>query len=201
MMHFAWLTNRRSRQRRVDRGGRLQANASVDRLKTMRLRCGFGLVEVAVSTVLVSLVLVGAMQLFAMKLRQDSVLLNREVGDLLANDLMAEILRRPYQDAVTPLTMGRDVDELLTGKDTFDDVDDYIGWSESPPYRESGQFYPYSGSWSRSVAVDYVQLTNVSQTSLLDLGDTGVKRIRVEVRLGSRLVCSLTALSTKKIGL
>jgi hypothetical protein len=110
---------------------------------------------------------------------------------LLAESLLSEIERTPYIDPANPDTLGRDAGESATDKTTFDDVDDYHGWTESPPQDSTGVAIPNMTGWSRTVSVIWSDLGPVLEGRN---GDTGLKLITVNVYFNSELACSLQSL-------
>ncbi|HVT79556.1 MAG TPA: hypothetical protein VHM90_02775, partial [Phycisphaerae bacterium] len=58
------------------------------------------------------------------------------------------------------------------------DVDDFNGWSESPPQDRAGNPMQDLAGWSRSVRVDFVSIANPTTVSATD---AGLKRITVTV--------------------
>ena len=74
-----------------------------------------------------------------------------------------------------------------------DDVDDYDGWSGSPPEYKDGTVIPDLDGWARHVTVAWVKATDLSLTSG---SETNVKRITVTVTYNDMEVASLTAVRT-----
>ena len=88
---------------------------------------------------------------------------------------------------------GTESGEGTSNRADFDDVDDYHDWSQSPPQRRDGTVIPDLNGWGRSVAVQWVNPTNLSQT----LGsDQGAKRMTVTVTHNGRPVASVFAFRT-----
>ncbi|MBU0617196.1 MAG: type II secretion system GspH family protein [Planctomycetes bacterium] len=158
-------------------------------------RRGLTLVEMVISMVLVSVMLVAALHTVgASQLGQRKVHSRRE-GHLLAQDLVSEILWQEYADPVEGLdSFGLSAAEAATAnRSLFDDVDDYDGWSASPPQDKTGTEYPNLDGWQRSVAVAWTDPTDFS----LDVGDNqGAKRITVTVMQDGVVVAELVALKT-----
>ena len=156
---------------------------------------GLTLVEMVISMVLVGVGLVAALNAVgASKLAQFKVSVRRQ-GHLLAPDLMTEILLQDYADPVDGLdSFGLSAAEAATGdRSLFDDVDDYDGWSASPPQHQDGTDFVGFDGWERSVAVAWVNPSDPSQLA----GDSqGVKRIIVMVKHNGILAAELVALKT-----
>ncbi len=158
-----------------------------------RDREGFSLVELAVSAAIAGLLLVAALRAVASSIASQSQAAIASVADFLAEDLLAEILEKSYADPVSSAGLGVDAGESPSAKTSFDDVDDYAGWSEAPPQGRDGTAMTGWEGWQRQVAVAWVTPTNVTQTSGTE---SGVKRISVTVQFRGTIRASRTALRT-----
>jgi len=159
------------------------------------LRRGLSLVEMAISIVLVSVMLAAALNTVgASKLGQLKISVGRQ-GHLLAQDLMTEILLQDYADPVDgPDSFGLSGAEAATGdRSLFDDVDDYDGWSASPPQYKDGTVVSGLEGWERSVEVTWVNPSDISQ---LVGNNQGAKRITVTVTHNGIPAAELVALET-----
>lgn len=151
-------------------------NLESEPLRNDKDRAGFSLLEAALSTVVVAVMLVAALNTVgASRITQHKVVLVCR-GRLLAESLLAEILRQNYEDPNTPPVFGREEGELETTRDTYDDVDDYNGWIASPPVAQDGTALANAADWSRSVTVQWVDPLD---PQLVRAEETGAKRITV----------------------
>jgi hypothetical protein len=73
----------------------------------------------------------------------------------------------------------------------FDDVDDYHGWSASPPQTKDGTPLADYAEWTRSVVIDFVDPSNPSAVVGTDMGLT---RITVTLTKGGGVQATLVAL-------
>jgi MSHA pilin protein MshD len=154
---------------------------------------GFTLVEAAVSTVVVGLMLAAAVNTAGAARSREQRAAEQQRGMYLAQSLLSEVLSKPYVDAgVLPL-MGREADELLSTRADYDDVDDYNALSDSPPRDAAGAALAGYTGWTRSVSVQFV----VAGLATTSGSDTGLKRITVTIKRGERVICELTALRSK----
>ncbi|MBX3390031.1 MAG: hypothetical protein KF691_11340 [Phycisphaeraceae bacterium] len=112
-------------------------------------------------------------------------------GSLLAEGLLNEATSLAYAEPSGASTIGIDAGEVATNKATFDDVDDFHNWTESPPQSPGGSPIPNMTKWSRSVKV-YRALLSAPESN--SASETGLKRIEVSVTFSGKLVCKLTAL-------
>ncbi len=164
---------------------------------------GFTLVEAAISIVLVSVLLVAALNtLGASKLGQLKTM-QRGRGHLLAQGLLSEIMRQSYADpedvgpidltagSIPAYSLARDSGESGSNRADFDDVDDYHGWTSKPPQYKDGSAIPNLADWERSVTVERLSLADVKQ---LSVSEKGLKRITVTVMHKAVQVAQLVGL-------
>lgn len=147
---------------------------------------------------LMSIVLVGGLLVVALNLVGDATVGQQKMGDrgrgqLLAQDLMAEILQQPYDEPVDAPVFGREPSESGGSRTDYDDVDDYHGWNASPPQRKDGTQIPDRIGWRRTVIVEYVDPNGLT---VVVGGDYGVKRITVVVRHNDVPAASMVAIRT-----
>jgi hypothetical protein len=151
-------------------------------------------VEVVVSTLVVSVLLVAALNTVGAARTGEYKLAERGRALLLAQALLSEILQQAYNDPVQgPTSWGIGADELTGNRSLFDDVDDYDGWQASPPQNKDGSVIPGADDYEQLVAVAWVDPANLGQTST---SPTGVKRIKVTIRRQGREIITLCAYRT-----
>ena len=117
----------------------------------------------------------------------------RQRGLLLAQELMTEILNQEYVEPVDVARFGPETNEGGINRVIYDDVDDYHGWTASPPQQKNGTVESSLTGWTRTVQVRYVTEDDYSVTSA---ADTGAKRIEVEVVHNGLPVAQLWAVRT-----
>lgn len=159
------------------------------RRHTRRARCGFTLIEAMMSMVIVSILLVAAMRATGASGITQFKTAQQMTGRLLADGLINEILSLDYVDPGSA-TFGPEGGEI---RGVFDDVDDFAGWTESPPQQRDGSTMPNLAGWKRQVNVDRVVATNLSQVSA---SETGAKRITVKVFRNNELIAQRIAIRT-----
>lgn len=174
--------------------------------KTRKVRfrgAGFTLVEAAISIVLVSVLLVAALNTVgAAKIGQQKTA-ERGRAFLLAQELLSEIVRQEYADLedvglidlrdplLPTIAIGPDSGESSTIRIDFDDVDDYADWNASPPQNKDGTLIPNLAGWRRLVTVERRRLDDSSQFT----GDEkGLKLVTVHVEHNGALIAQLCAL-------
>ncbi|MCA9075624.1 MAG: hypothetical protein KDA93_11370 [Planctomycetaceae bacterium] len=145
-------------------------------------RRGITLVEVAISTLLVGLVMVASLRSVASVMRTFQVASDQGEAMDLARELMAEITQHAYQDPEEPgKNLGTNSGESGGDREDFDDVDDYYGWSASPPETQEGEELTEFVGWTRSVVVKKVSSSDPTVVRNDNSADQGVKRIAVTV--------------------
>jgi MSHA pilin protein MshD len=156
-------------------------------------RC-YTLVEVVVSSLVVSIMLAAALQAVATSRIGLSKMGGVSRAMLYAQDLMSEILQQLYTDPDGGLgTFGLGSAENTGDRSQFDDVDDYDGWAASPLQYKDGSTVSGTARFERRVHVAWVLPDNAKQLSGVE---TGVKRITVEVLLDGDVTAEITALRT-----
>lgn len=153
----------------------------------------FTIVEATISTVLVAVMLVAALNTVgASRTTQHRVALISR-GQLLAEDLLAEILRQNYQEPDGTPAFGRETGESIATRAAYDDVDDYDGWSGAPPTTKEGTVLMDSTGWKRTVAVNRIDPQDPRQ---VETTETGAKKITVTVLYKDVPQATLVAIKT-----
>jgi len=155
------------------------------------LRRGFSLLEVSCATLLVGVMLVGAMQTVGSVLRQRARTAIEHRAQLIGKQLLEEILAQAYVEPTDSPVFGLEVLEL--NRSQFDDVDDYHGLDESPPANRNGVALVGLNGWRRRVTVKYVDPLN---PTAIVTGDLGAKWIKVEVLENGQLRATVQSLKT-----
>lgn len=152
--------------------------------------------EAALSVLILGVVLVAALNTVGSSKASQQRNVDRTRGTQLAQDLMTEILEQAYANPGGGIgAMGIDPAEVGDGnRALWDDIDDYDGWSASPPQTKDGSALDAFEGWSRSVEVEWVSSLDFSVTHPFD---TGVKRITVTVAHNTLPVGTLVAIRTR----
>ena len=167
------------------------------RVRGPRHRVGvraFAILEAVLATAVVALILVAAMRVNAASNLAQYKAAERVEGSMLAQALMAEVYQLAYEDPAAPVLFGREANETLVAKSALDDIDDFNGYTETPPKDKDNVTISGASGWTRSVAVAWVPLTDTTATSLTE---TGIKRITVTVKRGNAVVAMLVAIKSK----
>lgn len=165
--------------------------------KRLRRARAFTLVEATLSTIVVGVMLVAALNTVGAARLGEYKIAQRSRGLHLAQNLMAEILQRAYEDPNVPVVFGTESGEQTSTRTDFDDVDDYHGWSMSPPQQKDGTTIPDLEDWERSVQVVWVASDSLSQT----VGsEQGAKRVTVTIEHNGLPVASMSAFRTRAWG-
>jgi len=154
-------------------------------------RKAFTLVEAVASSLVVSIMFVAAMSTVgASRLSQYKTSLASR-GQLLAEALVAEILQQNYKEPTGQPAFGCESGESTRAD--FDDVDDYHGWSSTPPVYKDGTQIPGFAGWRQTVTVQWVDPMDPTQVKPYE---TSAKRITVTILCGNVPVASLVAIKT-----
>jgi len=151
---------------------------------------GFSLVEALISLLIVGTLLAASGAAISASARTTTSQQETLRAESLARQLLSEIVQKKYQQpsAIT-LTLGPETGET---RSTFTDVDDYAGYSESPPADSSGAAIAGYTGWTRSVDVKWADPSTL-QTAALQ-AETNLKRIVVTVTAPSGRSWSVSAL-------
>ena len=154
---------------------------------------GFSLVEAMVSAGIVGVMLVASVNLLSSAARTRVSDNNRRTALMLAQQLISEVQQQAYKDdSLTALLFGPELTE--TGRDKYDDVDDYNNYREKPPTDRSGAVIPGFADWQRKVKVAWVYPDSLEES----LTDTGLVRIEVRVTDPRGVETSLYALRAER---
>ena len=164
-------------------------------MTTHRDSFGFTLVEAAISTIIVGGVLVASLNVIGAAAMTRHRLAQRQRARLLATDLMSELLSLPYADPTLGpgVNLGPEPGEVSGTRTLFDDVDDYHGWSASPPQSKDGVPLTDFAGWNRSVTCRRVAMDTLTEM----VGDTGIIEITVSVRRKGTTLESIVILRTQ----
>lgn len=160
-------------------------------------RRGFSLAETMVSILIVSVLIGAALNTVGAATVSRKSLGDRGKGELLAHDLMTEILQQNYEEPDETPTFGQESSESGGSREFFDDVDDYEGWDARPPENKDGTLIPDLDGWRRRVKVDWVDPDDLTT---VEFSDTGVKRIVVVVKFKDKPLASVLAIRTRAAG-
>ena len=153
---------------------------------------GYSLVEVIIAMVVMSGLFIAAMNTVGAARATRSKNVDRIRGDMLAQDLMAEILQVDFAEPGSPQSFGRDGGENSGKRDLFDDVDDYHNWAAAPPQMRDGTLISDAADFERMVNVTVQNPAGPSEDS-----PTGIKRIDVTVLHRGKKVAEITAARTQ----
>jgi MSHA pilin protein MshD len=155
-------------------------------------RRAFTMIECCVSVGILGILLVVALQVVGASTKNQYHTAQRAIAASLAQSLLAEISELPYQEpSASSSSIGLDAGETAASKVNYDDVDDFNGWTESPPQDRAGNVMTDLSGWTRSVAVAWVNPSNIAQSSSTE---TGVKMITVTVTYNGTVMATRTCL-------
>ena len=158
--------------------------------KQRRREESFTLIELIITIAIAGIVLLSLSLALRENVRTLKQQKDMQSAAMLAEDLMGEIRAKNFADPQSPTSFGRE--ESLPRRN-FDDVDDYAGWTSSPPQTiEGAPMTSYTGFWYR-VTVTNVVATNFDSPQ--PPGATGFKRIIVVVSNSQVVVSNASVVS------
>jgi hypothetical protein len=138
---------------------------------------GGSLAETIVCLAIVGLLMVPAMDLLGSVARSSAIDAHAEQLTSLSCDLLAEVLQASFADPEEPTRApGVDTGEDASSRATFDDLDDYAGWTENPPRDRDGNALPGLNGYRRTVSVTFASAANPNANSS---SATDLKRVTV----------------------
>ncbi len=156
-------------------------------------RSAFSLVEAVVSLIVISGLLVAALNTVGSSQVSQFRSSHAYLGQLLAEALLAEIGSQAYADPNGDPVFGHEDGEDARSRADFDDIDDYHKWVSTPPTEKDGT--PLSGwtDWQRIVTVVWID----PQDAYRAVGsETQAKQVTVSVSFRGKPVASLVMLKT-----
>lgn len=164
-------------------------------MKTSR---AFTLVESIMSILVLSGLLVAGMRGVEVAAKMRASAAEDARAAAMAEGMLTEVCSNYVGEPSTGLVgglvtglLGIDAGEDSARKQTFDDVDDYAGWTESPPQYADGTTIPGYTGWTRAVKVESVSVADPTTTSG---SRTGLVRIVVTVTTRRGNVLRVTVL-------
>lgn len=157
-----------------------------------RPRRALTIIEVTVSMLVVSSMLVASLYAVAASRMTTTKGRDRMTAGALADDLLGFIYALPYSSPSGSI-LGIELGDIVGNKTTFDDVDDFHNWSESPPTTSAGVAIAGLTGWERTVTVEWVTLAD---PSVVQGTESGLKRITVVARKNGVELARRSALRT-----
>lgn len=142
---------------------------------------GMTLIEVAVSTVIVGVMMTAALSAVAASARERAAMASAATAQALGEALLAEIESVACGSGTIATTLG------ATDRLAFDDAGDYAGLDDSPPKERDGTAIAGVTGFARSVSV-----TNVDPTTLAaGAPDSGFRKVVVTVTFNRKVLATL----------
>lgn len=157
-------------------------------------RSALTLVEVVVSTLIVGLMTVAALNGLGATTRSSETAGNRAIAQGMADDLLAEILATAYSEPSGSTAFGLDAGETAP-RSNFDDVDDFDGWNQQPPQAADGTTSSNRAEYRQIVEVQRVMPGNPTQATAGAV-EQGAKRITVTIERDNVILAERTAVVT-----
>lgn len=169
-----------------------------------RVPRGLALVEVIASIAILGILMTAVFRCVAAAAVARTRTIERIQGAALCENLMNEILSQEYTNT-TPPPSGLNVNISILGinvslstpggnpsRASFDAIDDYDGWTASPPIARDGSVIPGYLGWQQRVAVE---LATLATPNGAEAGaETGLKRVTVVITRDGREISRMVAL-------
>jgi len=152
----------------------------------------FTLVEVVVAIVVLGVGLAAVLNVLSQIVDLEGQYADRVTGLNLAQQMLAEIDTQAFEEPNGTILFGLESGEQAGTRALFDDVDDYNGWSATPPVDGSGVPLPGGSGLTQQVTVQNVNEWIPDNPAAN--GTSGAKKITVTVLRGKRILAQLTAL-------
>jgi len=165
-------------------------------------RSGFILIEVTIAYVLLAVAIVALVPVFIVAIKAGTNTEQLQTATYLSVELMEEVRLRKWDERTdgnthahiaSPSTIGRDGTESATDKRTYDDIDDFNGWTEGVPYDPVMRVLTDFKEFRRTVAVSYVNSSMASSAVVTDY-----KMITVCTRTAKITPACLTSMVTNR---
>lgn len=161
-------------------------------------KAGISLVECVVSMLIIGTMLVAAIHTVGASRMAQFSESQRQQGYILAEALLTEIVNQSYEDAHdNPNAPGPTSTESATGnRSLFNDVNDYYGWTASPPQRKDGTAVPDATGWRETITITYLDPGSYANTNGRD---HGISRIVVRMTSPQGKPIELTTIRTRTL--
>lgn len=153
------------------------------------------LVEVIIAMAVLSMLMGAVLSAVNLSAKVQLSTAERLEGGVLAWQLAEDIASRPYEDPTTTGEFGPGLDENASDRTTFDDVDDFDGWKESPPLHDDGTALTGRDGWELLVRVEPVDGTDLRTARPGE--ETGVKLVVVVAQHNGREAARVGRLRSK----
>lgn len=131
-----------------------------------RRQRGFGYIEAVISVVIMGTAVAMALHTFGAFAR--GAVFDREtaIATELAAQLAAEIRAQAFEDPGSTILFGPETGESDGTRQYFDDVDDYNGWTATPPKQRGGTSMTEYPNFTQSVVVVYDGSTDLKKITV-----------------------------------
>ena len=139
---------------------------------------GLTLIEVVVSTLLVSTVMLTSLAASTNLLRNQTAARAKTTAQVLSSQILDEITAVDFEDRLKA-EFGLEPDESNDDRTTFDDVDDYHDYGETTPTHRDGTAIDGFAGWSYTVEILKAEADENGVTTVSVDGESLLRLIRV----------------------
>lgn len=156
-------------------------------------RSGLTMIEAIVAMIIVGVMLVAAINTVGAARNGENIVSDQRTAGSLAQDLLSEVMTQAYADSSDTATVfGPTATESAAGnRSLYNDVNDYLKWTETPPTAKSGVALMSDKSWTRSSKVEFL---SPADGSTVVATDQGLARITVTVQRRGKVCATLVGL-------
>lgn len=156
---------------------------------------GITLMETAIGTLLVGGVLAATLQLVGPTVRSTALAGDRVIAAAIADLYLDEVLAKAYADPIHDTgVIGIETGETAGDRATYDDVDDYHGWTGTPMGPDGVSMGQIGPGWQVQVHVAFVTTKDPAAPVAVD---NGVKRVTVTVTRNGTVFCRRVGIRTR----
>lgn len=149
------------------------------RSRTIRAS-GFTLIESAICTLVVAVMLAAALSVVGTAARGTVREQEWRRAHAIARSVMNEALATAFNDPQGGTGFGVDAGESASNRTTFDDIDDFNGYTQYGLTDTSGKALSWGSGWTIRVDVHNVAVSDPT-AALATTDDTGLRRVTVNV--------------------
>jgi MSHA pilin protein MshD len=163
-------------------------------MRRKNTQSGFTLMEALLASAILLMAITAITMPFSTAAGTEQLVIRQTMAAGLAQELMEEILAKPFADPQGASNPGVEADEDEQDRGTFDNMDDYDGWEDLP-----GQIADMQGNLVNDEVAQQLSRHVTAGYVYVDGQDEGQPatfiRITVEVRYGQRALATFTRLA------
>lgn len=158
---------------------------------------GFSLVEAAIASVILGVLVVGGLETLGAAARARRNMSDRAIARACAELLASEIQGKAYEDPEDGAgSLGVNSGEAGADRSRFDDADDYTSYSQIDPAIANGTSLGLGKNWTWSVKVERVAIDASGGLAASGV-ETGSKRVTITIQRNARPIHVMTLVRSR----